>query len=62
MTKDRKTSFLTEELPRKILQYCPELDGEGKISDVQLSTPDHLDGFMSTIHKLSFRYESNDGT
>uniref|UniRef100_A0A182PE62 CHK domain-containing protein n=1 Tax=Anopheles epiroticus TaxID=199890 RepID=A0A182PE62_9DIPT len=62
MSADRKTIFLTEELPRKILQYCPELDGEGAVSDVQLSTPDHLDGFMSTIHKLSFKYESKDGS
>uniref|UniRef100_A0A182K8B8 CHK domain-containing protein n=1 Tax=Anopheles christyi TaxID=43041 RepID=A0A182K8B8_9DIPT len=62
MTTDRKTTFLTEELPRKILLHCPELDEEGTVSGVQLSTPDHLDGFMSTIHKLSFQYKSKDGS
>ncbi|XP_052889176.1 uncharacterized protein LOC128297546 [Anopheles moucheti] len=57
---DRKAAFLTSELPRRILLYCPELDGEGSFSGVKLTTPDHLDGFMSTIHKLSFNYESKD--
>ncbi|XP_049283933.1 uncharacterized protein LOC125764110 [Anopheles funestus] len=59
---DKKATFLTKELPRRILLYCPELDDEGMFSDVKLTTPDHLDGFMSTIHKLSFKYESKDGS
>uniref|UniRef100_A0A2C9GW76 CHK kinase-like domain-containing protein n=1 Tax=Anopheles farauti TaxID=69004 RepID=A0A2C9GW76_9DIPT len=62
MASDRKTVFLTTELPRRILHHSPDLDSEGKFSDVKLSTPDHLDGFMSTIHKLSFAYESANGS
>uniref|UniRef100_A0A182J7M7 CHK domain-containing protein n=1 Tax=Anopheles atroparvus TaxID=41427 RepID=A0A182J7M7_ANOAO len=62
MENQRKTTFLTTELPRKILQETPELDGDGIVSDVKLATPDHLDGFMSTIHKLSFRYQRQDGS
>uniref|UniRef100_A0A182N591 CHK kinase-like domain-containing protein n=1 Tax=Anopheles dirus TaxID=7168 RepID=A0A182N591_9DIPT len=62
MASDKKTTFLTNELPRRILLHSPELDSEGKFSDVKLSTPDHLDGFMSTIHRLSFAYESKDGS
>ncbi|XP_058129755.1 uncharacterized protein LOC131284241 [Anopheles ziemanni] len=62
MENDRKIAFLTTELPAKILRETPELDSKGNFSVVNLSTPDHLDGFMSTIHKLSFRYQSQDGS
>ncbi|XP_053671083.1 uncharacterized protein LOC128721365 [Anopheles nili] len=62
MAESKKITFLTNELPRKILLQNPELDSEGIFSDVKLTTPDHLDGFMSTIHKLSFKYVAKDGS
>ncbi|ETN59561.1 Juvenile hormone-inducible protein [Anopheles darlingi] len=62
MSNEREAAFLKEELPKQILVHSPELEDDGVFSEVELTTPEHLDGFMSTIHKLSFQYHKKDGS
>uniref|UniRef100_A0A2M4AT61 Putative juvenile hormone-inducible protein n=1 Tax=Anopheles triannulatus TaxID=58253 RepID=A0A2M4AT61_9DIPT len=62
MSNAREAAFLKEELPKKILVHSPDLEDDGVFSEVELTTPEHLDGFMSTIHKLSFQYHKKDGS
>ncbi|XP_058452726.1 uncharacterized protein LOC131431180 [Malaya genurostris] len=50
MSEQKKIEFLKTVLTSKILQELNRTDDE--IVNVQLSTPEHLDGFMSTIHRL----------
>ncbi|XP_058059411.1 uncharacterized protein LOC131210216 [Anopheles bellator] len=57
MSNERQLTFLKSELPVRILDSS-DLDADGTFSEVVLSTPEHLDGFMSTIHKLSFSYQN----
>ncbi|XP_058821995.1 uncharacterized protein LOC131683753 [Topomyia yanbarensis] len=50
MSEEKKTEYLKTVLPGKILQQLNR-DGD-EILKVELTTPEQLDGFMSTIHRL----------
>ncbi|XP_039451661.1 uncharacterized protein LOC120430632 [Culex pipiens pallens] len=50
MADSRKLEFLKTILPSRILAESKREDEE--LVQVELTTPDHLDGFMSTIHRL----------
>lgn len=50
MADTRKLEFLKTILPGRILAESKREDEE--LAQVELTTPEHLDGFMSTIHRL----------
>ncbi|KAL9698468.1 hypothetical protein quinque_001909 [Culex quinquefasciatus] len=50
MADTRKLEFLKTILPGRILAESKRRDEE--LAQVELTTPEHLDGFMSTIHRL----------
>lgn len=50
MADTRKQEFLKTILPGRILAESKREDEE--LVQVELTTPEHLDGFMSTIHRL----------
>ncbi|XP_055606288.1 uncharacterized protein LOC129754334 [Uranotaenia lowii] len=52
MTDAKKLEFLKTILPGRILQNINLPDDQ--VVSVNVTTPEHLDGFMSTIHRLLF--------
>ncbi|XP_053694599.1 uncharacterized protein LOC128742295 isoform X2 [Sabethes cyaneus] len=57
MKEQKKIDFLKSILPQKILQHLNR--GNDEILSTTVSTPEHLDGFMSTIHKLEMTVKNS---